>query len=96
MSGHTPGPWRVNFSKFAQVVTQDGALVATCNRLTSLTNLQANSRLVAVSPEMFSILQRLAALSDGLRNGNSSAEEAAGRLAEESRQLIARATGVQS
>lgn len=49
---HTPGPWHSGFTKFSQVFAENGALIARCNRLTSLTNLQANARLIAAAPEL--------------------------------------------
>lgn len=93
MSKYTPGPWRVNYRKFSQVVAENGALIATCNTLGSLTELQANSTLIAQAPELLRIVSELAAISDGLANGNSSAEEKACRLAEEARLAIAKAEG---
>ena len=44
MSDHTPGPWAVNFTKFSEVRAENGAVIARCLRLTSLTNLEANAR----------------------------------------------------
>lgn len=91
MSKSTPGPWRVNYSRFSQVLAENGALIATCAKLGSLTTLQANATLVALAPELFFIASRLAALAEGLGNGNSGAEAAAWRLAEEARAAIAKA-----
>lgn len=91
MSGHTPGPWRVNYSQFSQVLAENGALIATCAKLGSLTTLHANAQVIALAPDLFRIASRLAALAEGLSNGNSSAEEAACRLAEEARAAIAKA-----
>jgi len=90
---HTPGPWEVNFTKFSHVLAENGALIATCNRLGSLTNLEANARVIAQSPILFGIVERLAAIADGLNNGNSAAEHEACRLAEQARAAIAKATG---
>ena len=48
MSDHTPGPWAVNFTKFSEVRAENGAVIARCLKLTSLTNLEANAlRIVA-------------------------------------------------
>lgn len=48
MSGHTKGPWAVNFTKFSEVRAENGAVIARCLKLTSLTNLEANAlRIVA-------------------------------------------------
>lgn len=91
----TPGPWRVNFSRFSEVRADNGALIAKCSKLTGLVNLQANSRLIACSPDLFSIVERLAALHEGLSNGNSSAELEVCKLADQARAAIAKATGEQ-
>lgn len=92
-SKHTPGPWKMKFSNISQVVAENGALIAKCNRLDSLVNLQANALLIAQAPELFSIVERLSLLADGLANSNSSAEEMATRLAEDAKKVIAKATG---
>ncbi|MDH0423516.1 hypothetical protein ACMFLR_18970 [Delftia tsuruhatensis] len=89
----TPGPWKVSFSKFSRVTAENGALIAKCEKLESLTNLEANARLIAMSPDLFSIANRLAALSEGLNNGSSAAEHEACKLAEEARVAVAKATG---
>lgn len=48
MSDHTPGPWAVNYTKFSEVRAENGAVIARCLKLTSLTNLEANAlRIVA-------------------------------------------------
>ena len=44
MSEHTKGPWVVNFTKFSEVRAENGAVIARCVKLTSLTNLEANAR----------------------------------------------------
>lgn len=44
MSEHTKGPWAVNFTKFSEVRAENGAVIAHCVKLTSLTNLEANAR----------------------------------------------------
>ena len=44
MSDHAPGPWAVNFTKFSEVRAENGAVIARCLKLTSLTNLEANAR----------------------------------------------------
>ena len=41
---HTPGPWKASFTKLSEVQAENGALIARCNKLNSLTNLQANAR----------------------------------------------------
>lgn len=92
-SKHTPGPWKVKFSNISEVVAENGALIAKCNRLGSLVDLKANSTLIAQCPELFRIVERLSQLSDGLANGNSSAEEMATRLSEDARKVIAKAKG---
>lgn len=55
---HTPGPWRVAYSKFSIVETPDGAKVAECKNLTGLVNLQANARLIAAAPELLEALRK--------------------------------------
>lgn len=93
MSKHTPGPWKMRFSNISQVVAENGALIAKCNRLDSLVNLQANAILIAQAPELFRIVERLSLLSEGLSNGNSSAEEMATRLSEDAKKIVAKVTG---
>lgn len=44
MSKHTKGPWAVNYTKFSEVRAENGAVIARCVKLTSLTNLEANAR----------------------------------------------------
>ena len=44
MSEHTKGPWAVNYTKFSEVMAENGAVIARCVKLTSLTNLEANAR----------------------------------------------------
>ena len=44
MSEHTKGPWAVNYTKFSEVRAENGAVIARCVKLTSLTNLEANAR----------------------------------------------------
>ena len=44
MSEHTKGPWAVNYTKFSEVRAENGAVIARCVMLTSLTNLEANAR----------------------------------------------------
>jgi hypothetical protein len=92
-SKHTPGPWKVKFSNISEVVAENGALIARCNRLGSLVDLKANSTLIAQCPELFRIVERLSKLADGLANGNSSAEELATELAKQAQIVVAKATG---
>lgn len=95
MSEYTKGPWKVRFTKFSEVIAENGALICKVQRLTSLSNLQANAALIAQAPDLLRIASRLAELSDGLNNSNSSAEEAASRLAEEAKTIVAKATAHQ-
>ena len=60
MSGHTPGPWTVPYKEFSKVKAENGAVIATCHKLTNLTNLEANARLLAAAPDLLSVCQRLA------------------------------------
>ena len=55
----TPGPWHVNYSKFSQVKAANGAIVATCNRLSNLVNLQSNANLIAAAPDMYEALRAI-------------------------------------
>ena len=54
---YTPGPWTVNYTKFSEVRTSDGAIVAKCTKLTTLTNMQANAALIAAAPELLAALE---------------------------------------
>lgn len=56
---HTPGPWKVNYTKFSEVRAENGAVIAECKKLTNLVNLQANARLVAAAPDLLAALDRL-------------------------------------
>ena len=47
MIEHTKGPWIVSYSKFSEVRAENGAVIARCVKLTSLTNLEANARRIA-------------------------------------------------
>ena len=93
MTEYTAGPWKVRYTKFSEVIAENGALICKVQRLTSLTNLRANAALIAQAPELFRIASRLAELSEGLNNGNSSAEEAASRLAEQAQLVVDNALG---
>lgn len=85
--------WRVKYTKFSEVVTQNGDLVATVKRRGSLAELQDTARLIAKAPILAGIAQRLADIAEGLRNGNSAAEDIACRLADEARAALASARG---
>ena len=61
---HTPGPWSVNFKKFSEVRTENGALVLECKKLTGIVNLQANARLVAAAPCLLAALQGVLRVAD--------------------------------
>ncbi|MBS1003186.1 hypothetical protein JK183_04740 [Acetobacter thailandicus] len=52
----TPGPWRPGFKNIGYVQAENGALIAKCQRLTSLCNLQANAQLTAAAPELYEAL----------------------------------------
>ncbi|PAL21022.1 hypothetical protein [Acetobacter syzygii] len=60
----TPGPWRVRFGNIGHVTAENGALVAKCQRLTSLCNLQANARLIAAAPDLYEALERVIKIID--------------------------------
>lgn len=57
MSKRTPGPWHVEFTRFSDVKAENGAIVAKCNKLTGLVNLQANARLIAAAPDLLEALR---------------------------------------
>ncbi|WP_155820453.1 hypothetical protein [Komagataeibacter europaeus] len=52
----TPGPWRRGFKNIGHVTAENGAVIAKCERLTSLYNMQANARLIAAAPDMYAAL----------------------------------------
>ncbi|MFT9070300.1 MAG: hypothetical protein ABF446_08385 [Acetobacter orientalis] len=60
----TPGPWRVRFGNIGHVTAENGALVAKCQRLTSLCNLQANAHLIAAAPDLYEALERVIKIID--------------------------------
>jgi len=43
----TKGPWVADFKSIGHVKADNGALIAQCKRLTTLTNMEANARLIA-------------------------------------------------
>lgn len=51
-ANHTPGPWVASFTRLSEVRATNGAVIAKCQKLTDLTNLQANARLIAAAPEL--------------------------------------------
>ena len=53
----TKGPWRRGFKNIGYVQAENGAVIAKCQRLTSLCNLQANAHLIAAAPELYVALQ---------------------------------------
>ena len=57
---HTPGPWRVSYTNFSEVQADNGALIAKCDKLNGLVNLQANARLIAAAPELLQELKNIA------------------------------------
>lgn len=102
MSGHTPGPWKLNDFEAHPVVwkgeenVRNHALIARVSNWSGeggewRDQAAANARLIAAAPDLLWITSRLATLAEGLGNGNSGAEAAAWRLAEEARALIAKA-----
>jgi len=93
MSKHTPGPWNVNYRHLSEVRAENGLVIAICKPVDRLVTLQANAQLMAASPILLDIARRLAGIAEGLRNGNSSAEEYACRLADEAIAVVAKATG---
>lgn len=53
----TKGPWRPGFKNIGHVTAENGAVIAKCERLTSLVNLQANARLIAAAPDLLAALE---------------------------------------
>lgn len=53
----TKGPWRPGFKNIGHVTAENGAVIAKCERLTSLVNVQANARLIAAAPELLEALK---------------------------------------
>ncbi len=86
MSGHTPGPWTVPYKEFSKVKAENGAVIATCHKLTNLTNLEANARLLAAAPDLLATLETIAAFAVG--NG-----DVCEIIAKRARAAIAKATG---
>jgi len=56
----TKGPWRRGFKNIGYVQAENGVVVAKCQRLTSLCNLQANAHLIAAAPELYEALRMAA------------------------------------
>ena len=64
MSGHTPGPWKVNPAAHGCAVeSEDGASVAWCGNNVSTRHgvapFRANARLIAAAPDMLAALERV-------------------------------------
>lgn len=53
----TPGPWRRRFKNIGHVTAENGAVIAKCERLTSLCNVQANAYLISAAPDMYAALE---------------------------------------
>ena len=71
--GFTKGPWRRGFKNIGHVTAENGAVIAKCQRLTSLCNLQANAHLIAAAPELYGTLNIILDLADnGLDIGSES------------------------
>lgn len=108
MSKFTPGPWRAcgGFTPaYGAVHSAAGYIVFGMAdskfhlehgkpiKAPGLDEQFQNRRLIASSPDLYNLATRLAALKDGLANGNSSAEAAATELAFLASELIARVDG---
>lgn len=95
MSKHTPGPWayQEDSDAYTHIVRGPGNRFICQLAQTTSAEIEANARLIAASPELFRIVERLSLLADGLANSNSSAEEMATRLAEDAKKIVAKATG---
>lgn len=53
---HTPGPWKVSYTKISVITAENGAVIAKVNKIDGLVNLQANARLIAAAPELLEAL----------------------------------------
>ena len=94
----TPGPWSINETgNVVSCAVHNVAIVFhsatkeswSGSDFATLSHCVANARLIASAPDLYALAASLAALADGLNNGNSSAEAAAARLAETARELVA-------
>lgn len=71
---HTQGPWKINYTKFSEIMAENGALIAKVNKLNGLVNLEANARLIAAAPELLAALHNM--LEDGDETDRKQALEA--------------------
>jgi len=96
MSKHTPGPWiaeEIGMSSAGDnAVPIYDVIAGMRNRVCEYAS-EADARLIAAAPELLAIVSKLALLREGLDNGNSSAEDAAARLAAAAASVVAKATG---
>lgn len=58
-NGTTQGPWKADFKKIGWVKAENGAVIAKCEKLTSLTNMEANARLISAAPDLLEALECL-------------------------------------
>ena len=86
---YTAGPWHADFQKISEVKADNGALIARCNKLTSLTNLQANARLIAAAPELLEALEAMKSSFHGVEWMEPLMQQASAMA----RAAIAKATG---
>lgn len=84
----TKGPWRPGFKNIGHVTAENGAVIAKCERLTSLVNVQANARLIAAAPDLLEALQDL----DALRGPFPPSDEAVETAWRKASAAIAKAT----
>ena len=87
----------IGTSEFRAIAEADGRVVALVvahdeSHFADL-DTKSNADLFSVAPEMAKIVERLAALQDGLNNGNSAAEHEACRLAEHAAAVLAKIRG---
>ena len=108
MSAHTPGPWEIyrpESNHECPGIKADGVFIVVFGEELTLeeesgvqgntvAEAKANARLIAAAPKMYSLLERLAKLSNGLNNSSSSAEYMAAQLADEAHRFISQMTGV--
>ncbi|EMO9523411.1 hypothetical protein RJ634_005989 [Pseudomonas aeruginosa] len=89
----TKGPWRPGFKNIGHVTAENGAVIAKCERLTSLVNVQANARLMAASPELLEALRELLSVYEGTVRSAHCQVEADNETVDMARAAIAKATG---
>lgn len=90
---YTKGPWKASFTMISHVVADNGALIAKCNKLNGLVNLEANARLISAAPDLLEALVLLER--EMVLSGNASSVDYGWKPAiEKTWEAIEKATGV--